>query len=56
MLPSIICYDPIGKLGTSCWCTECNTEMESKPKEGGWSSTPLWLFGSTGPYALSSFN
>ena len=51
LLPSIIFYDPIGQLGTSCWCTECNTEMEPRPKESCWSSMPFRLFGSTGPYA-----
>ena len=40
LLPSIICYDPIGQLGTLCWCTECNIEMEHRPKEFGWSSAP----------------
>ena len=56
LLPSIICYDPIGQLGTSCWCTQCKAEMERRPKESGWVSTPLRLFGSTGPYALFSYN
>ena len=56
LLPSIICYDPIGQLGTSCWCTQCNAEMERRPKESGWVSTPLRLFGSTRPYALFSYN
>ena len=56
LLPSIICYDPIGQLGTSCWCTECNAEMERRPKDSGWVSHPFRLFGSTGPYTLFSYN
>ena len=53
-MPSIIDYHPIGQLGTSCYCMECNTEIERKPKQSGWSPTPLRLFGSNGPYALFS--
>ena len=30
--------------------------MERRPKESGWSSQPLRLFGSTGPYTLFSYN
>ena len=47
LLSSIICYDPISQLGTSCWCTEWNAEMQRRPKKSGWSSQPLRLFGST---------
>ena len=35
-LPTVVCFDPIGQMGTSCWCTQCNSEPKRDTNIDSW--------------------
>ena len=53
-LPAVACFDPIGQMGTSCWCTQCNSELKGDTNTDSWYRT-FRMYGLQSAHLLSSF-
>ena len=55
-LPAVVCFDPIGQMGTSCWCTQCNSELKRDTNTDSWYHRTFRLYGLQSAHLLFSFN
>ena len=55
-LSSVVCFDPIGQMGTSCWCTQCNNELKRDTNIDSWYHRTFRLYGLQSAHLLFSFN
>ena len=55
-LPAVVCFDPIGQMGTSCWCTQCNSELKRDTNTDSWYHGTFRLYGLRSANLLFSFN
>ena len=61
-LPAVVCFDPIGQMGTSCWCTQCNSELKRDTNTDSWTtvhsacmdSNPLTCYSASTTFAPTS--
>ena len=55
-LPAVVCFDPISQMGTSCWCTQCNSELKRDTNTDSWYHRTFRLYGLQSAHLLFSFN
>ena len=55
-LPSVVCLDPMGQIGTSCWCTQCSNGLKRDTNIDSWYHDTFHLYGLPSAHLLFSFN